>query len=79
MSSLYPSHTPSLSSSLSDGSEDSLKALIHARQQSRGAQMDSFCDPLEQKYAKKQKGSSKAGESKNKTSGGKGTRKGRKT
>ena len=44
-----------------DGSEDSLKALIHARQQSRGAQMDNFSDSLEQKYAKKQKGSSKAG------------------
>ena len=80
MSSVYPSHTPSLSLlSLSDGSEDSLKALIHARQQSRGAQMDSFFDSLEQKYAKKQKGSSKAGGSKNKTSGGKGTRKGKET
>ena len=41
--------------------------------------MDSFFDSLEQKYAKKQKGSSKAGGNKNKTSGGKGTRKGRKT
>ena len=78
MSSLYPSHTPFLSPSLSDGSEDSLKALIHGRQQSRGAQMDSFFDSLEHKYAKKQKGSSKAGGSKNKTSGGKGTRKGKK-
>ena len=77
MSSVYPSHTPSLSPSLSDGGEDSLKALIHARQQSRGAQVDSFFDSLEQKYAKKQKGSSKAGGSKYKTSGGKGTRKGR--
>ena len=36
--------------------------------------MDNFFDSLEQKYAKKQKGSSKAGGSKNKTSGGKGTR-----
>ena len=79
MSFLYPSHTPFLSPSLSDRGEDSLKALIHARQQSRGAQMDGFFDSLEQKYAKKQKGSSKAGGSKNKTSGGKGTRKGRKT
>ena len=77
--SLPLSHTPSLSPSLSDGSEDSLKALIHARQQSRGAQMDNFFDSLEQKYAKKQKSSSKAGGSKNKTSGGKGTRKGKKT
>ena len=43
--------------------------------------MDNFVDSLEQKYqyAKKQKGSSKAGGSKNKPSGGKGTRKGRKT
>ena len=41
--------------------------------------MDSFFDSLEQKYAKKQKSSSKAGGSKNKTSGGKGTRKGKKT
>ena len=73
MYSLYPSHTP-LSPSLSDRSEDSLKALVHARQQSRGAQMDNFFDSLEQRYAKKQKGSSKAGGSKNKTSGGKGTR-----
>ena len=39
--------------------------------------MDSFFDSLEQKYAKKQKCSSKAGGSKYKTSGGKGTRKGR--
>lgn len=36
--------------------------------------MDSFFDSLEQKYAKKQKSSCKAGGSKNKTSGGKGTR-----
>ena len=39
--------------------------------------MDNFFDSLEQQYAKKQKGLSKAGGSKNKTSGGKGTRKGR--
>ena len=45
----------------SDGSEDSLKVLVHARQQSRGAQMDNFFDSLQQKYAKKQKSSSKAG------------------
>ena len=70
------SHTPSLSPSLSDGSEDSLKALIHARQQSRGAQMDNFFDSLEQKYAKKQKRSFKAGD---KASGGKRTKKGKQT
>ena len=56
--STHHTHLPSL---YHDGSEDSLKALIHARQQSRGAQMDNFSDSLEQKYAKKQKGSSKAG------------------
>ena len=77
---LPPPITPtSLSPPLSDGSEDSLKALIHARQQSRGAQMDNFFDSLEQKYAKKQKSSFKAGGSKNKASGSKGTRKGKKT
>ena len=36
--------------------------------------MDRFFDSLEQKYAKKQKGSSKAGGTKNKASGGKETR-----
>ena len=41
--------------------------------------MDNFFDSLEQKYAKKQKSSSKAGGSKNKASGGEGTRKGKKT
>ena len=38
--------------------------------------MDNFLDSLEQKYVKKQKRSSKAGD---KASGGKGTRKGKQT
>ena len=49
-----------------DEGEDSLKALIKARQQSREEKLDGFFDSLEQKYCTKKpkttgsKGSSKA-------------------
>ena len=55
---LYHTHLPL---SITQMEVNSLKVLIHARQQSRGAQMDIFFDSLQQKYAKKQKSSSKAG------------------
>ena len=45
-----------------DGSEDSLKALIKARQQSREEKLGGFFDTLEEKYCKKPKASgSKSG------------------
>ncbi|XP_037089985.1 dnaJ homolog subfamily C member 9-like [Pollicipes pollicipes] len=42
-----------------DNSADSLQALIQARQQARGAAMDSFFDQLEAKYAKTEKKTTK--------------------
>ena len=61
-----------------DGSEDSLKALIKARQQSREEKIDGFFESLEQKYcAKKPKiaGTFKSGsKTKNTTSSNKSGR-----
>lgn len=54
---------------MTDEGEDSLKALIKARQQSRGEKIDGFFDSLEQKYCTK----------KPKTTGSKGSSKAKKT
>ena len=72
-------HAPKHVHAHTDSSEDSLKALIQARQQSRGKQADNFFDALEHKYAKKTKTSSPraSGSKGTKASNSKGT-KGRK-
>ena len=51
-----------------DGDEDSLKALIKARQQSREEQVGGFFDSLEEKYCKKPKTAISKGGSKSQKS-----------